>query len=155
VQRSKQDPLRVGTFGLLSVGFIAGTLLTVLGFIVHTLLIFRERSLELGLLRAMGFAVRDLGIMLTVEHLFAVVAGLAVGSLAGLAASRLFGPYLLVAETGQHAGVPPVIPVSPTEDLVGLWLLLAGLLFLTIPVLVATLARRRLAEGLRLGETTG
>jgi putative ABC transport system permease protein len=155
VQRAKQDPLRVGTFGLLSVGFIAGTLLTVLGFVVHTLLIFRQRGLELGLLRAIGFTVRDLGLMLTVEHLFAVAAGLAVGSAAGLLASDLFGPYLLVAEVGKHAGVPPVVAVSPRGDLIGLWLLLAGLLFLTIPILVATLARRRLAEGLRLGETTG
>jgi putative ABC transport system permease protein len=155
IQRAKQDPLRVGTFGLLSVGFIAGTLLTVLGFIVHTLLVFRERILELGLLRAMGLTVGDLGLMLMVEHLFAVVAGLAVGSLAGLTASQLFGPYLLVAEVGRHAGIPPVIPASPRGDLVGLWLLLAGLLLLTIPTLIAALARRRLAEGLRLGETTG
>jgi putative ABC transport system permease protein len=52
----QRRPERQGLFGLLSVGFVAAALLTVLGFFLHTLFSLRQRTIELGILRAMGLS---------------------------------------------------------------------------------------------------
>ena len=45
-------PERQGLFGLLSVGFFASALLTVLGYMIYTVVGFQRRFVELGMLRA-------------------------------------------------------------------------------------------------------
>ena len=49
-------PSRQGLFGVLSVGFLAAALLTVLGFLLYALFSFRRRFIELGTLRAIGLS---------------------------------------------------------------------------------------------------
>ena len=53
-------PERQGLFGLLSVGFIAAMLVTMIGFLAQTLLGFQRRMVELGVLRAIGMSTRQL-----------------------------------------------------------------------------------------------
>lgn len=154
VKSQKLEPLRVGTFGLLSVGFLAGMLLIVLGFIMYSILAFRRRSAEFGLLRVLGLSGRQLGTILVIEHLVVVGAGTGSGSLAGTFAARLLTPFLLSTELGKHAGVPPVLPIAPWDDLLRVWELLAVVLFFAIPILVIALLRRQLAQTLRAGEAT-
>ena len=54
-------PARQGLFGLLSVGFLAAALLTVLGFLVHAIVSFRQRFIELGMVRAIGLSIWQMG----------------------------------------------------------------------------------------------
>ncbi len=57
-------PERQGLFGLLSVGFLATTMVTVIGFVAYTLLSFQRRLVELGVLRAIGLSTRQLSMLL-------------------------------------------------------------------------------------------
>ena len=68
-------PERQGLFGVLSVGFLAAALLTVLGFLLYALFSFRRRYIELGTLRAIGLSTRQLAIFLTCELAFLIVLG--------------------------------------------------------------------------------
>jgi ABC-type antimicrobial peptide transport system permease subunit len=72
-----------------------------------------ERRAELGLLRAVGFSLRRLRVLVAVEHLALAAAGVAGGSLSGAVA--------VLPTLGRSAGSYPAGPV------VGLLLaLLAG-----------------------------
>ena len=148
----RSEPLRVGTFGILGVGFLAGVALTVLGLIMHTILEFRRRIADLGVLRVLGLSVGQLSVILIVEHVLIVSAGAAAGGAAGVITSKMMTPFLLSTEVGKRVGVPPVLPVAPWDDLLKVWGVLAIMVLLTVPTLVIGLARRRLAEGLRIGQ---
>ncbi|HMD80830.1 MAG TPA: hypothetical protein VKE92_05945, partial [Anaerolineales bacterium] len=54
IRAEQRRPERQGLFGLLSVGFFASALLTVLGFLLYALFSFRRRFIEMGMLRAIG-----------------------------------------------------------------------------------------------------
>ena len=47
---AQKRPERQGLFGLLSVGFIASALLTVLGFLLYAMFSFHRRFIEMGML---------------------------------------------------------------------------------------------------------
>ena len=53
-------PARVGLFGFLSVGFIAVAMLSVLALVIYSALSFRQRFIQLGILRAMGLSTSQL-----------------------------------------------------------------------------------------------
>ncbi|HEX5415332.1 MAG TPA: FtsX-like permease family protein, partial [Chloroflexota bacterium] len=152
VEKQKLDPLRVGTFGILSVGFLCGILLTLLGFGTYAVLAYRRRATEFSVLRVLGLSRGQLGVILVVEHVLVVGAGAGAGGVVGILVSKLITPFLLTTDVGPHAGVPPVLPVAPWDDLFKVWGVLAVLVFLTVPVLVASLTRRHLGESLRMGQ---
>ena len=58
INREQTRPERQGLFGVLSVGFSAAALLTVLGFLLYALLSYQRRFVELGVLRAIGLIRR-------------------------------------------------------------------------------------------------
>ena len=79
----QRRPERQGLFGLLSVGFVAAALLTVLGFFLYALFSFRQRTIELGILRAMGLSPVQMTSLLAWELAFLILTGLAAGTLFG------------------------------------------------------------------------
>ena len=72
----QRRPERQGLFGLLSVGFGTAALLTVLGFTLYTLFSFRQRFIELGILRAVGLSSGQMAIFLAWELAFLILTGL-------------------------------------------------------------------------------
>ena len=56
IAEEQAQPRRQGLFGLLSVGFIAAGVLTLLGFLISALIAARRRAIELGVLRALGMS---------------------------------------------------------------------------------------------------
>ena len=57
VEVEQARPERTGVFGILSVGFVAAAVLTMLGFLLHSFISFRRRFIEFGVLRAIGLSV--------------------------------------------------------------------------------------------------
>lgn len=98
---------RQGLFGLLSVGFAAAGLLTVLGFLLYALFSFRRLFIELGILRAIGLSSGQMTVFLAWELAFLIVTGLVTGTGLGVWVSRLFIPYLQVS-TGPSSHIPPL-----------------------------------------------
>jgi putative ABC transport system permease protein len=105
VLQEQTQPARQGLFGVLSVGFLAAAGLTVLGFLLYAVFSFRQRFIELGVLRAIGLSVGQMAAFLAGEQLALIVIGAVVGTGLGVWASRLFIPFLQV-RGGQHPHTP-------------------------------------------------
>jgi putative ABC transport system permease protein len=144
-------PERQGLFGLLSVGFMAAALVTILGFLAHTLLSFQRRLVELGMLRAIGLASRQLATLLIAEQALVIGAGIAVGTGLGVLVSRLFVPFLQV-RAEAFPDTPP-FRVQIAWNQIALIYGVAGILLLATVVLTILLLRRmRIFEVVKLGE---
>jgi putative ABC transport system permease protein len=145
-------PERQGLFGLLSVGFIAAALLTVIGFLVYAVVSFQRRFIELGMLRAIGLSTRQMGAYLAGELAILIVTGVALGSGLGIWASTLFIPYFQVG-TDKTALVPPFVVQVAWEQLGIILIIFCAMFVVAVLVLVLLLARMRVFEAVKLGET--
>ncbi len=144
-------PERQGLFGLLSVGFLATTVVTVIGFVAYTLLSFQRRLVELGVLRAIGLSTRQLSMVLVFEQTLVVGFGAALGTAVGILTSRLFIPFLQV-RTGVYPETPPFVVQIDWERIALVYGISGGLLTVTIVAIVLLLRRMRIFEAVKLGE---
>ena len=145
-------PERQGLFGLLSVGFVAAALLTVVGFLVYAIVSFQRRFIELGMLRAIGLSRWQMAAFLAGEIAILILTGATLGSGLGILASRLFIGYFQIG-SDKTALVPPFV-VQIAWQQVGLILAILGVMFiLAVAVLMVLLNRLRVFEAVKLGET--
>jgi putative ABC transport system permease protein len=145
-------PERQGLFGVLSVGFLASALLTVLGFLLYALFSFRRRFIELGTLRAIGLSTRQLAIFLSCELAFLILLGLGAGTGIGALISELFIPYFQVG-SGPTANIPPFTVEIAWFAVTRLYLLFGVLFFVAFVVLIVLLMRMKIFQAIKLGET--
>jgi putative ABC transport system permease protein len=152
ITTEQRRPERQGLFGLLSVGFGASALLTVLGFLLYALFSFRRRFIEMGMLRAIGLSATQLRALLASELVFLILIGLAVGTALGIAVSQWFIPFLQLG-TATTAHYPPFIVEIAWPAIVQIYVLF-GLLFLAaFGGLAALLMRMKIFQAVKLGET--
>lgn len=148
----QRKPERQGLFGLLSVGFGAAAVLTVLGFLLYALFSFRRRFIEVGVLRAIGLSARQMVAFIGWELAFLIVMGGLVGTGLGALVSALFIPYLQVG-TGPAANTPPFVVEMAWPAILRIYVLF-GLLFVAALVALALLLRRmKIFQAIKLGET--
>lgn len=152
VTAARTQPARQGVFGLLSVGFFAAALLTVLGYLVFAVVGFQRRVVELGMLRALGLSTRQMGRHLASEQAVLIFTGMGVGTLVGVLASRLFIPFLQVG-VGRTAQVPPFVVQLAWEQLLTIYAIFGVMLLVAIGALGWFLTRLKLFEAVKLGET--
>ena len=148
---AKNDPLLQGTNGVLTFGFITAVLVSVTGYVLFLVFALRERTLQFGLLRALGVHQRQVVGMLVLEQLltggFAIVAGLAIGQLAAL----LYVPLLQLAGPAAEQ-ILPFRVVALRSDYLRFYVL-ALVIMAAGGVLFQSLVRRlRVHEALKLGE---
>jgi putative ABC transport system permease protein len=145
-------PERQGLFGLLSVGFIAAAVLTVIGFLVYAVVSFKRRFIELGMLRAIGLSTRQMTAYLTGELAALILTGVTVGAGLGVWASILFIPYFQIG-SDKTALVPPFVVQVAWQQL-GIVLIIFGAMFVVaVAVLAVLLTRMKVFEAVKLGET--
>jgi len=145
-------PERQGLLGLLSVGFIAAAAVTVLGFLIYSVVAFRRRSIELGALRAIGLARWQMLLYVTAEQILIIGSGAVIGTVLGVTASRLFIPFLRVADA-KGASAPPLIVDIAWNGVTNIYSAFAVMLLLTLIAMAVLLSRMRLFETIKLGET--
>ena len=145
-------PQRQGLFGVLSVGFLAAALLTVLGFLLYTLFSFRRRFIELGTLRSIGLSSGQMTTFLAWELAFLILVGIGAGTLLGTSVSNQFIPYLQVGNTAADLAPPFLVGIAwPAITRV---YALFGILFVAaLGVLVTLLMRMKIFQAIKLGET--
>lgn len=144
-------PERQGLFGLLSVGFLATMLVTVIGFLSYTLLSFQRRMVEMGVLRAIGLSSNQLGSLLIFEQTLVIGIGALAGTVLGVTTSNLFVPFLQV-RTGVYPDTPPFL-VHIAWEQIGVVYAVAGVMLLSVVVATLVLLRRmRIFEAVKLGE---
>ena len=145
-------PERQGLFGLLSVGFIAAAVLTVIGFLVYAVVSFQRRFIELGMLRAIGLSTRQMAAYLAGELAALILTGVTLGAGLGIWASTLFIPYFQVG-SDKTALVPPFVVQVAWQQLGLILVIFAAMFVVAVTVLAVLLARMRVFEAVKLGET--
>lgn len=152
ILEGQEQPERVGLFGILNVGFIATGLMPGIGFVLYSYASLRRRFIQLGILQAIGLSVKQSIGYLVSEQFMLMGIAISSGAAIGLLTCYLFVPFLQV-------GAAPGVQVPPFKVLIGWveagWLSLgfSAVLFLTIIGTVAYLARLKVFQAVKMGET--
>jgi putative ABC transport system permease protein len=151
LQQEFERPERQGLFGMLSVGFVAASGLSVMAIFVSALTVLRQRSIELGMLQALGMAAHDARRAIYLEQGLMAGLGILCGMLAATVTTRSILPYL-------RAGVAPH-PDTPATAVLTAWGTLAGMLIvysiaMAVTAIVAfrAIQRLRIADAVKLGD---
>jgi putative ABC transport system permease protein len=152
VSESLEQPERVGVFGVLNVGFIVTGLMPAIGFILYSYASLRRRFIQLGILQAIGMSVRQLIGYITLEQCLLMGLAIFAGSLVGILTSYLFVPLLQVAAAGGVA-VPPFEVLIGWREAIMIGFGFAIVLFLTILGTIYYLARIKVFQAVKMGET--
>jgi putative ABC transport system permease protein len=153
ISTAQQLPERQGLFGVLSIGFAAAAVMTVLGFLLYALYSFRRRFIELGVLRASGLSTGQMTSFLAWELIFLILFGAGLGTGLGAWVSSLFIPYLQIGEEAS-ARIPPFVVQIAWPAILRMYGLFGLLFIVTLGVLVVLLRRMRIFQAIKLGETT-
>ncbi len=145
-------PERPGLFGLLSVGFWSAAVLTVLGFLVYAVVSFRQRFIELGMLRAIGLSVWQMAVYLAGEQAALILTGMGLGTGLGVWASKLFIPFLQMG-TGKTALTPPFEVLYAVDQIVTIYAVFGLMFIIAVSILIVLLVRMKIFEAVKLGET--
>jgi putative ABC transport system permease protein len=140
--------------GLLSLGFVAAAGLTMLALLLYSLFSFRRRMVEIGVLRAAGLSLLQLGWLLTFELCFLAISSAIAGTALGVAAARLFVPFYQLGTTVE-ARTPPFIVVIAWAEIGRLLVILGGMLLITLLATMLLLRRLRIHEAIKLGQELG
>ncbi|GAB4197843.1 MAG: hypothetical protein OHK0022_16480 [Roseiflexaceae bacterium] len=151
IQNEQTQPRRQGLFGILSVGFIAAGLLTLLGFLLSAIITARRRAIELGVLRALGLGGANVAVALVVEQVVLVAAGIGAGTGIGLLAATLVVPLLQVS-VGPRPGTPSYPPQIAWDQVTLIYLVFAAALLITLFALAWIMGRMRLFQAVKLGD---
>lgn len=152
IEEEQRSPQRQGLFGILSVGFGAAALLTVLGFLLYALFSFRTRFIELGVLRAIGLSSGQMAIFLAWELAFLILTGLGLGTFLGVFVSDLFIPFLQVGNDAA-ARTPPFLVEIAWPAIFRIYALFGVLFIAALSVLIVLLMRMKIFQAVKLGET--
>ncbi|MGW6288977.1 FtsX-like permease family protein [Streptomyces sp. NPDC055107] len=137
-QQLVDDPLGAGPQSALRAVAVVAAALAAVGFAVSASGSRRERSAELGVLRALGAPRRQLARMIAAEQGVLIALALLIGLGIGTVLTRAVVPLIVL--TGQaDRPVPPVLVELPAGQVAAL---LAGVAALPL-VIVATMALRR------------
>lgn len=148
---AKNDPFLMALNGILTLGFVLSILVSFIGFLLYWVLSLRGRTLQNGILRAIGLSLKQLIGMLAVEQLLtsgvAVLIGIGVGNLASL----LYVPNFQIAFNPSSL-VPPFKVMFESSDLMRIYLLVGFMLIFGLGILAYMLSRLRIHQAIKLGE---
>lgn len=152
IERIQSQPERQGLFGILSIGFIASLLVTVLGLFLYTLFSYQRRMVELGILRAVGLSRAAMMVSVAWELGLLIVSGLGLGIGLGMVVSGLYIPYLQFS-TDRYALVPPYVVEIAWAEIAQVSVMFLLTFVVMLVVLLVVLGRMRIFEAVKLGES--
>ncbi len=147
----KNDPLKLGVNGALTLGFIISLIVCLIGFILYWTLSIRARELQFGIFRAIGIHLRQILGMLAWEQVLTSGTAILAGILIGRAASKLFIPFFQMSYS-SYEQVPPFRIIYNTGDHVKLYIIVAAMLVIGFVFLWSLVSRIKTAQALKLGE---
>ena len=131
LEGQKIDPLVfAGWQTLLLISFGAVTLVSVVGFLIHSRVSFKKRNLEFATLKSIGISRIQIVVLIAIEQFLVIGLALALGIILGSRLSSTVMPYLISPESSNSL-VPPMINSVEWFDF-GIVFGSVGLLFLVI-----------------------
>jgi putative ABC transport system permease protein len=151
IDKEQGRPERTGVFGILSVGFVAAAILTLLGFLLHSFISFRRRFIEFGVLRAIGLSVGQMIGFLGFEQILLIATGTTAGTFLGIWVSDLFIPFMQVG-TAKNVNIPPFVVEIAWADVAKIYAVFGAMLLLAVAGMIWLLMRLKIFEAVKLGE---
>ncbi|WP_372662536.1 FtsX-like permease family protein [Cohnella sp.] len=148
---SKNDPFRMAINGVMTLGFVISMLISFFGFLLFWVLTLSGRTLQYGVLRAMGIPFIQIIGMLISEQLLTSGAAVVIGVMIGNLISEMFVPLFEMSFSTQDQ-VPPFDIVRQLSDYVQLYSIVGIMLTIGLLILGYRLSRIRIAQALKLGE---
>ncbi len=152
ITSEQSRPERQGLFGILSVGFAAAAVLTVLGFLLYALLSYQRRFVELGVLRAVGLSAGQMTVFLAAELAFLILMGGLIGTGLGVWISNNFIPYLQIGAEAQ-AQIPPYVVYIAWPSILRVYALFGLLFIVALGTLMVMLRRMKIFQAIKMGES--
>ncbi|MCR2806068.1 ABC transporter permease [Paenibacillus soyae] len=148
---AKNDPFLLALNGILTLGFVISLLVSFIGFLLYWVLSLRGRTLQNGILRAIGLSVKHLIAMLAVEQLLTSGVAVLLGIVVGNVASMLYVPNFQIV-FNPNSLVPPFLVQIEEGDLQRIYVIVGLMLAVGIGILAYMLSRLRIHQALKLGE---
>jgi ABC-type antimicrobial peptide transport system permease subunit len=136
---------------MLSVGFIAASGLSVMAIFVSALTVLRQRSIELGMLQALGMDALDARRAIYLEQGVMAGLGIACGLIAATFTTRTILPYLR-AGVAPHPDTPATAVMTAWGTLAAMLLVYSGAMIVTAVVAFRAIQRLRIADAVKLGD---
>ncbi|MHA7966525.1 ABC transporter permease [Paenibacillus sp. CAU 1782] len=151
LSQSRNDPFRMAINGVMTLGFVISMAICFFGFLLFWILTLSGRTLQYGVLRAMGLPFPQLFGMLAAEQLLTSGAAVLMGVLIGNLVSERFVP-LFEMSFATAEQVPPFEVVYRAADYIQLYGIVGSTLGVGLLLLGYRLSRIRIASALKLGE---
>ncbi|MBO6141591.1 MAG: ABC transporter permease [Ruminococcus sp.] len=146
----KNDPMLQGMNGALTLGFIIIMIMCIIGFLIYWIISIRSRTLQFGILRAMGMKFREIIAMLITEQVLVSGVAIVLSFVVGAYASDLFVPLF---RSFMQAGAYPDFAVIPDRgDYLKIYAALGAMLLFCFAVLGRLISNINISKALKLGE---
>lgn len=142
---------RIGLFGVLSIGFLSGTILSGVGLLVYTYASLQGRLGQLSVLRAIGSQLSDVLMMVGIEYLGVIAYGVVAGVAAGITSSYLFVPFFQFSSDPDTALPPFLLQVAWGKTFL-IAIVFAVALVLSQLIILHNLTRKEFFQMLRMGQ---
>lgn len=151
ITSSKTDATLQGVNGALTLGFITIMALCFIGFIIYWILSIKGRTLQFGILRAMGMSFREIISMIIYEQILVSGVSIFLSIIIGGVASDLFVPLFQVLYNVTDQ-VPPFVVASQRSDYIKLYIIVFVMLLVGFIVISRLIKSININKALKLGE---
>lgn len=151
IVKMKNDAMLQGMNGMLSLGFIASMLISLLGFLIYWIISIQNRTLQFGILRAIGMSLARVIGMLACEQLLVSGAAIIVGIIIGGITGDLFIPLLQIMYSSADQ-VPPFRIVAYGSDYIKVYTVIALMVTIGFLILWRIISKIRIDQAVKLGE---
>ncbi len=110
VRQDQQNLERIGIFGLLTVCFLTGVLLSGAELLIYSFANLTARTTRFAMLRAIGMHSREIIGIVASEYLLVLAYGVAAGIILGVISSQLYVPFFPLTQNPTQQ-IPPFLPV--------------------------------------------
>lgn len=147
----KNSPTLQGMNGGLTLGFIITMIMAVIGFLIYWILSIKGRTLQFGILRAMGMTIREIIGMLGYEQILVSLASIAMAFIIGGVTSDIFVPLFQNMYSVSNQ-IPPFIISAASSDYIKIYVLIVIMLGGGFAILGGIIRKININKALKLGE---
>ncbi|UUZ96472.1 ABC transporter permease [Paenibacillus sp. P25] len=149
--KSIKEPFQLAINGVMTLGFLISVFICFFGFLLYWVLSLFARTLQFGILRAMGISFFQLIVMLAGEQILISGAAIVIGIATGSITSLLFVP-LFEMSFDPSTQVPPFKVTFDPRDQIRLYWIVTVMIAVGLAILGSIVSRIRIHQAVKLGE---
>lgn len=147
----KNSPTLQGMNGGLTLGFIITMIMAIIGFLIYWILSIKGRTLQFGILRAMGMTMGEIIGMLGYEQILVSLVSIAIAFVIGGVTSDIFVPVFQNMYSVANQ-IPPFIVSAAASDYIKIYVLIVIMLGGGFAILGGIIRKININKALKLGE---